>query len=226
MVAPDFSVGNPNGGASNLLPRGDRMMRPDIAKPQISIEQGAWGFADFRANKTTYTLDDSEAEFESPMKTPADRVIGTTGIASCIGFMIVASDCALVAHFSPGGVEDDFEDVALRFKARLLGGWAWVIAPTSIDGQPVQPGPADEPPSTWDDMVKLGVLLSKQMGLSKDRVVVKRYADLPEPKGMNQEAMAAFLVEANKNGRGTVVVDGRASPEAAPKVYAWDFQLA
>lgn len=70
--------------------------------PWSNVRQEGWAFMDFQTGQTSYMDDEDDyaATHQHAVPVAADRVLGTTGLASCTGVVVVRPDCALVAHFS------------------------------------------------------------------------------------------------------------------------------
>ena len=100
------------------------------ATPAYDIEQNSWGCLDFTAGQTEYY--DPESDQYHATNTAAFKVIGSTGLASCMGVVIASQTHAVVAHFSPDwpGNDQGFEDFVTRHAAGLQGARAWMVIPT------------------------------------------------------------------------------------------------
>ena len=192
---------NPSGSGLGLLTGAH-------AGPAYDIEQNSWGCLDFTAGRTEYF--DPETDHYHVADTAVFKVIGSTGMASCMGVVIANQTHAVVAHFSPNwpGNDEGFEDFVARYAAQLQGAHAWMVIPT--ENHIAQPS-AD----SIQDVAWITHMLQQTLHLPAANI---KRLHFKQPADANQTYGYA--------GEGTVVVDARnctGHNQVLPQVYVFDY---
>ncbi|KAI1353996.1 hypothetical protein F5Y01DRAFT_34801 [Xylaria sp. FL0043] len=175
----------------------------------LDVDQNNWGTLDFTTGRVDYT-DDVHPGIVTEQNTPRE-IIGTAGLASCTGVVILTQTRAVVAHYSTGFVGDDFVQYLVNNRAQLRNGRAWIMH--CYDEIPVNPG-AD----TDDDDLgrQLYATLRDDLRMSLENIVVLKYKPPQDPIPPNDPW--------GNQGEGSIMVDGRNSPAQMATVYAQGYQ--
>ncbi|KAF2837576.1 hypothetical protein M501DRAFT_1017951 [Patellaria atrata CBS 101060] len=180
--------------------------------PQHDIQQDNWGFLDFQNGRTWYTCDEKVGLQYADIG--PNKLIGTTGLASCTAIMIANRNCAIVGHFSPGTGTNDFRNFVINpsWLHRLQGAntGAWIFHASKDQGENV---PHNDNSGTWLDVKDLRDILLDDLHLDELNIGLLMYKPPVEGSPLGT------------GGEETVMVDGRNSPGLFPQVYAQGFNL-
>ncbi|KAI0109158.1 hypothetical protein GGR51DRAFT_558520 [Nemania sp. FL0031] len=193
-------------GQLGPYPGADELVKGDDG---FNVDMNNWGNLDFSTKRVDYT-DDEEP---TGMKEKLNRtIIGTTGLASCAGVVILTQDRVVVGHYSSGCLEDGSrrdelpEDGIVQHllnnKNDLKNGRAWIIHCGSE--APITRG---APTDDHDAGRQLYATLTKVLEMPKETIAVLKY----KPPQESEPA-------------GSIMVDGRNSPLQMATVYAQGFQ--
>ena len=192
-----------NPGASGLA-----LLGGPHANPPYNIDQNSWGRLSFAAGQTEYF--DPEHDQYHIANTAAFKVIGSNGMASCMGVVIVSQTHAVVAHFSPDwpGNNEGFEEFVARYAANLQGAHAWMVIPAQ--NHILHPSADSMRDVTW-----ITNMLEHTLHLPAANI---KRLNFKQPDDANQTYGNA--------GEGSVVVDARnctGHNQVLPEVYVFDY---
>ena len=175
------------------------------------IDQNNWGFIDFQTGVVQYT-DDAHVGIQTANDPNAVRILGTSGLGSCTGVVIITRRYAVVAHYSTGFVGQDFDNFLTHNAATLTGGVAWIMHCRDEQDVDYNTDPND------DEHLgrQLYGILTQTLGMHEDRISTMKYKPPRDPIPPNDPW--------GNLGEGSVMVDGRNSPAQNPVVYAQGYE--
>ncbi|TGJ88659.1 hypothetical protein E0Z10_g3 [Xylaria hypoxylon] len=168
-----------------------------------NVDMNHFAALDFTTGQLDYT-EDGDVDGIQTSQRPTRKIIGTSGLASCSGVVVLTQTRAVVAHYScQPFIEDDFIKYLADHRAQLQNSKAWIMHRLSSDLD----GPVDAKENDTFSQ-RLEDILKKDLGIDKKNITVLKYNQARDDQ-----------VEDEK-GQGIIVVDGRNSPAT---VYARGF---